>query len=87
MTNAQLTKVEATKVAQMAHDGLARVARPAHTMFDGDTIFTLCTGLVEANVNVVGALAAEVFSEAMLRGIKNATSYGGLPAVRDVPAY
>jgi len=49
-TNAALTKVEATKVAQMAHDGLARVIRPAHTMLDGDTIFALTTGNKKSDV-------------------------------------
>lgn len=83
-TNAKLSKMEATKVAQMAHDGLARVVRPAHLMFDGDTIFTLATGQVKSNVNVVGALAAEVFAEAMVRGTKVAVGMGGVPAFRDL---
>ena len=85
LTNAQLTKMEATKVAQMAHDGLARTTRPAHTMFDGDTIFSLCTGDISADVSVVGAIAAEVFSTAILRGVRAATTMGALPAAGDVP--
>ena len=64
-TNARLTKTEATKVAQMAHDGLARAIVPAHTPFDGDTIFALALGTWEGDVSVstVGALAAEAVSE------------------------
>ncbi len=68
-TNAKLSKEEANKVAQMAHDGLARAIRPAHTMYDGDTIFALSTGDVKADVNLIGAFAAEVFAEAIVRGV------------------
>jgi L-aminopeptidase/D-esterase-like protein len=68
-TNAALTPTEATKVAQMAHDGLARTIRPIHTMFDGDTIFTLATGKQQASVNTVGILAAEVMAQAVLRSV------------------
>ncbi len=71
-TNAKLNKEEANKVAQMAHDGLARAIRPAHTMYDGDTIFALSTGDRSADVNLIGALAAEVFAEAIIRGVKAA---------------
>ena len=66
-TNARLDKEQINKVAQMAHDGLARAIRPAHTMFDGDTIFALATGEVVADVNLVGAFAAEVTAEAIRR--------------------
>ena len=58
-TNAKLTKAGATKVAQMAQDGLAQSIRPAHTMFDGDTLFALATGEIPANVSVIGAFAAD----------------------------
>lgn len=78
-TNAKLTKSQATKVAQMAQDGLARVIRPAHTMFDGDTIFALATGEQKADVSTVGAFAAEVMAEAILRAVKLAAPAGGLP--------
>jgi len=77
-TNARLTKAQATKVAQMAQDGLARVIRPAHTMFDGDTIFTLTTGEKKADVSMVGAFAAEVMVSAILRAVKLAAPAGGL---------
>jgi L-aminopeptidase/D-esterase-like protein len=81
-TNAQLNKSSATKVAQMAHDGLARVIRPVHTMADGDTIFALSTDKVAADVNVVGTAAAEVMAEAVVRAVKSAKDVAnirGLP--------
>ena len=79
-TDAGLTKAQAHKVAQMAHDGLARAIRPAHTMFDGDTIFALATGRRAGNVTLIGALAAEALAEAIVRGVRAAHSAGGLPA-------
>lgn len=80
-TNAELDKETANKVAQMAHDGLARTIRPAHTMLDGDTIFALATGEHPADVNIVGAYAAEVFAQAILRAVRSARPIAGLPAV------
>jgi L-aminopeptidase/D-esterase-like protein len=77
-TNARLNKAQATKVAQMAQDGLARSIRPAHTMFDGDTIFALATGEKQADVSMVGAFAAEVMAGAIVRAVKMAKSAGGL---------
>ncbi len=82
-TNAKLDKAEATKVAQMAHDGLAQTIRPAHTMYDGDTIFALATGEQTADVSLVGAFAAEVMAEAIVRAVKLAKSAGGLPGLYD----
>jgi L-aminopeptidase/D-esterase-like protein len=83
-TNARLSKEGANKMAQMAHDGLARAVRPAHTMFDGDTLFALATGSIEADVNTVGAYAAEVMAEAIVRAVKAAEGVDGLPAWRDL---
>jgi L-aminopeptidase/D-esterase-like protein len=82
-TNAKLTKAQATKVAQMAHDGLARTIRPAHTMLDGDTIFALSTGTKKADVSTVGAFAAEVIAQAILRAVRMAKSVGGVPGLRE----
>lgn len=82
-TNAKLTKAQATKVAQMAHDGLARTTRPAHTMLDGDTIFALSTGTKKADVSTVGAFAAEVIAQAILRAVRMAKSVGGVPGLRE----
>ena len=83
-TNARLTKEETNKVAQMAHNGLARTIRPAHTQFDGDTIFALATGKKETNVSLIGAYAAEVMAEAVVSGVQVATSLGGCPAAVDL---
>ncbi|MEP0806412.1 MAG: P1 family peptidase [Chloroflexota bacterium] len=80
-TNARLTKAQAAKVAQMAQDGIARVVRPAHTMLDGDAIFALSTGARGADVTTVGAFAAEVMAEAILRAVRMAKPAGGLPGL------
>jgi L-aminopeptidase/D-esterase-like protein len=82
-TNALLSKEQAGKVAQMAQDGIARTVRPAHTMFDGDTLFAVSTGQVAADVNLVGAVAAEVIAETVLRAVQTADGVGGLPAWND----
>ena len=82
-TNARLTKAEVNKVAQMAHNGLARAVIPAHTMFDGDTIFALSSGEVPANVSVIGMVAAEVVARAIRRACRAATSLAGVRAIRD----
>jgi L-aminopeptidase/D-esterase-like protein len=85
-TNAALTKAQASRVATMAHDGFARAIVPSHTMGDGDVVFTLATGALpgEANVSRVGALAAAVTAEAILRAVRAATGVPGYPAVRDL---
>jgi L-aminopeptidase/D-esterase-like protein len=80
-TNAKLTKAQATKVAQMAQDGIARTIRPAHTMLDGDVIFALSTGTKKANVSTIGAFAAEVMAQAILRAVKMAKAASGLPGL------
>jgi len=82
-TNAKLNKEEANKVAQMAHDGLARAIRPAHTMVDGDTIFALATGEHPGDVNIVGAYGAEVFAQAILRAVHSARPVAGIPAISE----
>jgi L-aminopeptidase/D-esterase-like protein len=87
-TNATLTQAQATKVAQMAHDGLARAIYPAHTPGDGDTVFSLATGTFEgdASVGVIGALAADVMAEAIVRAVRAATSLAGFPSTHEVSA-
>jgi L-aminopeptidase/D-esterase-like protein len=80
-TNAKLDKEAINKVAQMAHDGLARTIRPAHTMLDGDTIFAIATGEHAADVNIIGAYAAEVFAQAILRAVRLAKPVAGIPAI------
>jgi L-aminopeptidase/D-esterase-like protein len=85
-TNARLTKAQATKVAQMAQDGFARAISPAHTPADGDTVFALATGTLagEADVFAIGALAAEVMADAIVRAAQQATGIPGYPAARDL---
>ena len=84
-TNARLSKEAANKVAQMAHNGLARTIRPAHTMFDGDTIFAMATGQApEGNINLIGAYAAEAVAEAVVDAIEQATALGDAPAIGDL---
>ena len=87
-TNAKLTKAQAKLVAKMAQAGLARAINPVFTLADGDTVFVLATGKHDgqADVSAIGALAAEAVSDAILRGVRAATSIPGFPAVRDLPA-
>ena len=80
-TNANLNKEEANKVAQMSHNGLALTIRPAHTMFDGDTIFAIATGKRNADVNIVGAFAVEVMAQAVINAVMSARPAANLPAV------
>lgn len=79
-SNGILDKAQATKVAQMAQDGVARAVNPAHTMFDGDTIFALATGELAADPTIVGAYAAEMVALAVRRAVRSATSLGGVRA-------
>jgi L-aminopeptidase/D-esterase-like protein len=83
VTNALLTKSEATKVAQMAHDGLARTINPVHTAADGDTIFAAATGTssVKADVTTIGAIGAETMARAVNRAVLSAVGIPGLPAI------
>lgn len=85
-TNAVLTKTQATRIAQMAHDGYARAISPSHTPNDGDAIFAIATGAKtgDASVGTIGALAAEVMADAILRAVRQATGVPGYPAIRDL---
>ena len=86
-TNARLTKAQARKIAEMAHDGFARAIVPAHTMNDGDTIFAIGTGGFtgsDANVTIIGSLGAEVMADAILRAVREATGLPNYPSVRDL---
>lgn len=96
-TNVQLTKAHARKVAEMAHDGIARAVRPAHTMFDGDTVFCLATGELDpallkqqaawgnmaANVNKIGAAAADALARAIVHALLNAQTVGTVSSYKD----
>lgn len=84
-TNAQLTKAEATKLAQMAQDGLARAIRPVHTPLDGDTVFVLATGTHPTPpMTALGTLAADVLAQAVERSVVMATALGGLPSIHEL---
>jgi L-aminopeptidase/D-esterase-like protein len=85
-TNATLTKTQATKMAQMAQDGLARAIVPVHTSVDGDAVFALATGTRQgaADLDTIGALAAEAMAQAILRAVRAATGIPGFPAARDL---
>jgi L-aminopeptidase/D-esterase-like protein len=84
ITNAALDKVQTTKVAQMAHDGLARAIRPVHTLFDGDLVFALSLGRKRAGVNSLGTAAAEATAEAIFRAVEGAQGLGGVPSCREL---
>ncbi|HRI17081.1 MAG TPA: P1 family peptidase [Burkholderiaceae bacterium] len=87
-TDAVLTKAQACKLAQMAHDGLARSINPVHTLTDGDTLFALATGACgrSANLTLLGALAADVTAQAVLRGVRQAVGLPGLPSASEMAA-
>ncbi|MEJ5359214.1 MAG: P1 family peptidase [Desulfobacterales bacterium] len=97
-TDALLSKAQALKVAQMAHDGLARAVRPAHTLFDGDTLFCLATGRkplpretgvfpvpAAGALSAIGHAAALCTARAIVRAVLSAASLAGIPAFRDLP--
>jgi len=85
-TNARLTKEQASRVALMADDGLARAINPSHTVGDGDTVFALATGrwAGDVNVSLLGALAAEAMSEAIVRAVAKADSLAGVSSAREL---
>ncbi len=83
-TNARLSKEEANKMAQMAHNGFARTIQPCYTMYDGDAIFALSTGQETMDITVLGTLAAEAMAGAVLRAVSQAEGMAGVPAVREI---
>jgi L-aminopeptidase/D-esterase-like protein len=80
-TNARLTKVQATKLAQQAGLGMARTIYPVNTMFDGDIVFALSLGEQPADINTLGVAAAEAVAEAIVRAVKLAKTLGGVPGL------
>ncbi len=83
-TNAGFDKAGVTKIAQMAQNGVVRCVRPANTMHDGDTMFALSLGKKKANINIVGAYAAQAVQMAILNAITHANGLGGIPAISDL---
>lgn len=84
LTNAAFSKAQLCKIAGMAQDGYARSIRPVHTTVDGDSIYAVSTGNIEADQDLVGILAAEVVSEAILRAVDSAESAYGFPSAKDL---
>ncbi len=80
-TNARLTKVEANRLAQRAHDGMAIAIRPSHTTHDGDTAFALASGQVEASFDLVANAGTAVVAEAIRNGVRRAHSRQGIPGL------
>ena len=85
-TNARLSKAQAAYLAQLADDGYARTIYPIHTMVDGDTVFAIATGEKSGEPDLValGALAADVMAQAVMRAATQATGIPGIPALRDL---
>jgi len=83
VVSAPFSKTQLTKIAQMAHDGMARAIRPAHTMYDGDTVFAVSvppeSDAPGLDVTIAGSVVAEVLAEAVVRGVSAAESLGGFP--------
>lgn len=84
VTNATFNKAQAKKISSIAHNGFARTIFPCHTMFDGDTIFTMCTGKVQADINLVGILARKCMEKAIIRGVKCAQSLHNTLSYNDI---
>lgn len=84
VTNGSFQKAQLCKIAGMGHDGYARAIRPVHTTADGDSIYAVSLGNVQADQDVVGALAAQVMAQAILRAVQAAKSGYGFPSVSDL---
>jgi len=83
-TNTRLNKEQVTKLAQMAQDGLARAINPSHTMYDGDTIFALSLGDKTGDITTLGAAAAEMVADAIIRAVQHAETLAGIPSIKDM---
>src|SRR5699024_10673117 len=84
VTNAQLTKAQANKIASIAHDGLANTIKPSHLFVDGDTLFTLTTNKIKTDLNVLGTVAIEVVEQAVINAVKHATSFEDIPSYKQI---
>ncbi|MGI6498393.1 MAG: P1 family peptidase [Oscillospiraceae bacterium] len=84
VSNANLQKAQATKLAMLGHNGIARAVYPAHSVFDGDTMFAMCTGDVETNFDAAGILAAEAVRCAIINAVKQADSLGQRVSYREL---
>ncbi len=84
ITNAKLTKAQCSKLASVAHNGMAAAIKPVHTSGDGDAIFVMSTGQVEVNADVLGVIATKVVAAAIAQGVKSATNYKGVTCYEDI---
>ena len=84
ITNADLTKSQANKLASILHDAYARAIKPVHGTLDGDTVFVLATGKQQVNFDAFAALATDVMQYAIIDGAMSAESAYGIPAARDM---
>ncbi|MGN0483865.1 MAG: P1 family peptidase [Lachnospiraceae bacterium] len=84
ITNAAFDKTQLCKIADMAHNGYARSIKPLHTSADGDTIYALSVGSVQADGDMIGTLAADVMSEAIMKAVKSAESAYGYPSYTEL---
>ena len=82
VTNAKLTKAQANKLASMTQDAYARAIRPVHTENDGDTIFAMATGEMDANLDLVAVMAVKAMEQAIVSGVKHAETAKGIPGVK-----
>lgn len=82
VTNAKLTKSQLCKLAGMAHDGYARAIRPVHTSMDGDSIYGISVGSVEAPLDIIGSLAADVMEQAIRTACYSASAAFDLPSAK-----
>ncbi|MDB0440434.1 P1 family peptidase [Clostridioides difficile] len=83
-TNAKLTKAECKKISQMGHDGYAKAIFPIHTPHDGDTIFTMSKGEIEADITLLGSLAVEAVEKSIINAVKKADSVENIIAYKDI---
>lgn len=83
-TNAKLNKAGCKKISQMAHDGLAKTIFPIHTTYDGDTIFTLSSGEIDADISLIGSLATEVVEKSVINAIKHSEAIENFPSYKTI---
>jgi L-aminopeptidase/D-esterase-like protein len=84
LTNAKLTKVDANRLAQRGHDGMARAVKPVHTSHDGDVVFGLGSGPVHASIDLVAEMGADVSASAIRAGVREASPADGVPSVHSI---
>jgi L-aminopeptidase/D-esterase-like protein len=85
-TNGNFSKPELMRIARISQTGITRVINPAHTISDGDLVFSLSCGGLEGDANVVGVIAAELISDSIINAVKSSRSLGGIPSWSDIKA-